>query len=217
MDILESLYEKPPHALHILDRKVRIKGPNTLLIGPKNAGKTTLIVDYLSALSSKTYLYVDLNDLRIKKEDLANNLFTFYQKHNLSLLVIDNYEKAFPLNSSMQVLLSSDDHSLQIDGLDTLFLDALDFEEFIAFSKAASIESLFNLYANYGRQPEATFLHESQLLAFLQSKLRLELYEPSLLEIFCFMATYQSRPVSLHHIYKNLKASIRLSKDKLYL
>lgn len=218
MQYLESLYEKPPLSHHFHDRKVRIEQPNTLLIGPKGAGKTSLMLDFLASRPPGSYLYLDYEDLRIPKERLKADLEAFAKTHALSLIAIDNYDPLLPLTLPTDVLLSSSDHALHVNAVEPLFVNALDFEEFIAFRKGAfSPEHLFNLYTNHGRQPSAASLPEGELARVLQAHVRLALQDPTSLTLFHFLATHQARALSLHQAYQQLKPRMKLSKDTLYL
>ncbi|MBE0495885.1 MAG: ATP-binding protein [Campylobacterales bacterium] len=217
MNALEALYEKPPLFHHFHDRKVRIETPNTLVIGPKGAGKTALLLDYLSTLSPGSFLYISLQDVRLDHDTLSDALASFCSAHQLTLLAIDNYTPTLTLPEGIPLLLSSNDHALHLPGFTRLWVDTLDFEEFIAFSKgAASSEHLFNLYANHGRSPASTTLGEAELFVYLQTSLLLDLYDPLLVILFRHMALSQSRPLSLHRLYTALKPHLKLSKDSLY-
>jgi predicted AAA+ superfamily ATPase len=214
---LESLYEKPPLFHHFHDRKTRIEHPNTLVIGPKGAGKTALMLDYLATCPAGSYLYFDFEDLRIPKATLAKDLAAFATAHSLSLVAIDNYDPALALESKTDLLLSSSDHTLHVNTLTPLYVNALDFEEFIAFRKGAfSPEHLFNLYANHGRQPSVASVHDGELAHALQTHIRGALQDTTQLVLFQFLATHQARPLSLRQAYQHLKTRMKLSKDTLY-
>ncbi|MBN2963278.1 ATP-binding protein [Sulfurospirillum sp. T05] len=217
MKALETLYEKPPIFHHFHDRKVRVETPNTLVVGPKGAGKTALLLDYLSTLPPKSFLYLSLHDVRLDPRELGDALETFCKTTPLTLLVIDDYTPALALPQDIPLLLSSTDTALHVEGFTRMLVDALDFEEFMAFSKgAASSEHLFNLYANHGRSPAHVALGETELAKALQTSLLLDLYDPLLITLFRHMALSQSRPLSLHHLYQSLKPHVKLSKDSLY-
>jgi hypothetical protein len=217
VDILETLYEKPPSLLRFQERKVHIEHPNTLLLGPSGAGKTTLILDFLSTLKTASYLYIDANDLRLEGNLSELDLGSFYHQNNLELLVIDNYYDSIALPNGCNLLLSSCDLSLHVKGLKTLHVDYLDFEEFIAFGKGSvSPQHMFNLFANHGRHPGAVHLQDSLWIEYLQNQLRLYLKSPNALTLFKQMAHFQSKPLSLHRLYNELKKDMKISKDTLY-
>lgn len=217
MEILETLYEKPPTLSRFQERKVQITSSNTLLLGPKSSGKTTLILDYLSRFDQKEYLYISAKDLRIKEELKSLDLSRFYRQNGLKLLVIDDYSKDIALPKDCNLILSSWDTSLHVKGLKRLTLDYLDFEEFIAFSKGSVLpEHIFNLYTHHGRLPGAVNLQDWAWFDFLQNQLHQSLSCPNQLYLLKQMAFFQSKPLSLHQLYKDLKNKIKLSKDTLY-
>jgi len=217
VDILETLYEKPPSLLRFQERKVHIESANTLLLGPSGAGKTTLILDFLSTLKTASYLYIDAKDLRLEGNLNGLDLGSFYHQNNLELLAIDNYCDCIILPDGCNLLLSSCDLSLHVKGLKTLRVDYLDFEEFIAFGKGSvSPQHMFNLFANHGRHPGAVHLQDSSWIEYLQNQLRLHLPSQNALTLFKQMAHFQSKPLSLHRLYSELKKDMKISKDTLY-
>ncbi len=217
MDALEALYEKPPVSHHFHDRKVSITRANTLLLGPRGSGKTALMLEYLSTLEAGSFLYVDLHDLRLNLSTLSSSLEAFCHHYPITLLAVDNYLPALSLPEHVPLLLSTTDTTLRYKKLEVLWVDMLDFEEFIAFSKRTlSSEHLFNLYANHGRSPVSVIQEEAPLLHHLQTTLKLELEEEQLVALFIKLALFQSRPLSLHHLYTTLKPTMKLSKDTLY-
>lgn len=217
MDILETLYEKPPTLLKFNERKVHIEHPNTLLLGPSGAGKTTLILDYLSTLKDGAYLYIDVNDLRLEGNISELDLGSFYHQNNLELLVIDNYCDSIALPNGCNLLLGSSDLSLHVKGFEILHVDYLDFEEFIAFSKGSVLpQHIFNLFANHGRHPGAVHLQDSSWVEYLQNQLCLHLSNQSTLTLFRQISLFQSKPLSLNNLYSQLKKEMKISKDTLY-
>lgn len=217
MDILETLYEKPPTLSRFQERKVHIEHPNTLLLGPSGAGKTTLILDYLKNFKQEQFLYIDGNDLRLSEDIASLDLASFYEKNGLELLVIDNYNSSITLPKECNLILSSSDSSLHVKGLETLHVDYLDFEEFIAFAKGSvSPQHVFNLYANHGRHPGAIHLQETQWLEYLQNQVSLSCGDTNTLYLFKKITLLQSKPLSLHRLYTELKEKIKISKDTLY-
>ena len=216
MESLEILFEKPPIVENINDRKVRINHPNTLLVGPSGSGKSTILIDFLSTKEPHSFLYINLNDLRVLKEGLFEKLEIFYKKHNLSLLAIDNLFEKPNFNTKLNLIATSQDSTLIVDGLEKVKVDMLDFEEFIAFSKDLPIKTLFNLYAKYGRSPKTLSLPQSKIISFLQENLQLALKDELLIKIFTKFSSYQSTPTSYFQIYKELKNSCKISKDRLY-
>ena len=217
MNILETLYEKPPTVPRVQERKVHIGSPNTLLLGCKGAGKTTLILDYLSTLNQGSYLYIDGDDLRLRGILGDLDIETFYRQKELQLLVVDNYPNSLALPKGCNLLLSSCDLSLQVNGLETLHVDYLDFEEFIAFGRGSvSPEHVFNLFTNHGRHPGAVHLHDTPWLKYLQNQLCLSLGDANQFALFRHIAKSQSKPLSLYRLYTQLKPRMKISKDTLY-
>jgi len=217
MQLLENLYEKPPKNSSYSGRKVQISAKKTLLIGPRKCGKTSLILDHLSTYEEEEYLYIDRADARVNDTTLNEQLLSFLKTHPIRLLVVENYDESFKIPDISEVILSSDERTLKVEGFSTLHVNPLDFEEYIAFDKRHfNINHLFNLYANHGRLPGCAMMEEHENRKYLQECLRLALHDPLSFDIFQFYAIHQSQLLSLHQVYQGLKSQVKISKDKLY-
>lgn len=214
MEILEKLYENPPIITNFLSRKHQIKSPKTIVKGSAKSGKTYIILDFLKQQKSK-FLYIDLQDLRLSLNDIAN-LDKFIEKENIQTLVIENYDFGLKLANLENIILSSRDSKLSINGFSELVVLPLDFEEFISFSrKNYDLGQLFSLYANLGRLPEFHLKFAQENVYFLQNWLKNSLNELEL-KVFSKICNYQAMPFSIHKVYQDLKQEIKISKDKVY-
>lgn len=216
MELLEYFYEKPPISTTFHGRRYRIKSDKTLILGTNRSGVSSIIIDFLSTLDKQTYLYLNLEDTRVVKEGLKN-LDTFIAKHNISHLCIENYKKDFPLPDVKNIILSSNDLTLEIQNFEILLIKPLNFEEFIGFGQRNfNSEHIFSLYANAGRFPKSASLNSFENKFYLQESIKLALNDDISQNLFYLLAKNQSKPYSLFKAYKTLKPSMKLSKDKLY-
>ncbi len=215
MDLLENLYEKPPLATNFYPRAYQIEHKKTLIKTMPKSGTTSIIVDFLSSLEPKNYLYMDLNDLRIlhvKKEKLN----IFIEKNNISYLVVENYTADFSLPHVKNIILTCKNQNLHVENFFSLHVKGLSFEEFIAHEKRHfDTKHLFSLYAKAGTLPKSASLDEYENKFYLQEVLHVNLDQMSL-QLFCLLAKNQSCTYSLLKAYNKLKQSIKISKDKLY-
>ncbi len=214
METLEILYDIKHKNNHFFDRKFKFISKKTLLKGLKKSGKTSLIIDYLQNFSHEEILYIDLDDTRVDRGQIAKNLVNFTKTKPLKILVIENYDKSFKLPDIEEIILTCKD---DIEGFDNRYLYPLDFEEFISFdTRHSNIEHLFNLYANKGTYPQILINNSNSVHWAMQEMLKLMLNQKHEFEIFKALSIYQSSKVSAFSIYNSLKDKIKISKDKLY-
>ena len=215
MKFLDHLYEKEFKLNRFYQRKATITHPKTILYGPSNSGKTTILLDYISNRKKGTYLYIDFNDLRIK-EAIFIGLPSFIKNKNIKLLIFDNFDFSFTIPPCDEVIVSTN-KNITLDGFQRVDIYPLDFEEFIAFEKREfNIKSIFNTYATTGTYPimstipKDSFIKEFQKLIISQMDSKLEL------EIFKAFALSQGERISPYAIFNELKIFHKISKDKFY-
>lgn len=214
METLENLYEIKHKNNHFFDRKLSISSKRTLIKGVKKAGKTSLIIDYISNFPKEEVLYIDLNDTRVDKNEIAKNLSKFIKSKPIKILVIENFDNSFKLPNVEEIILTCNE---EIEGFDSFTLYPLDFEEFISFdSRHSNIEHIFNIYTNSGSYPQIILNSTNSVYWSMQEMLKIMIRDEKEFEIFRTLSLYQSSLVSLFKIYNQLKNKIKISKDKLY-
>jgi len=184
----------------IQQRKIKLKYQNTFIYGPKGVGKTFLILDFLKDFKGK-FIYIDLEDPREKKLDLSN----------YDLVILENYNKFFPLPNTTTFLTSTTDMNLR--GFKKIELRNLDFEEYFSFDRHQSITHSFNYFLTDGNSAELLFLDDFFKAKKLQDNLKLMPYDRDILK---FLFSHIGEKFSLYQIYQILKKQKKLSKDKFY-
>ena len=213
--MLEALYNLSNKKTNLIPRKYQIEAPLTIIKGAAKTGKTSIIKQYLSTLPSAAYLYIDLNDLRIEKETVKQELIKFCTDNKIHTLVIEAYELSIPLPNVSQIILSTED-ALEIEGFKRLDVYNLDFEEFLAFdSKYDSLDNAFTHFLQTSSYPELYFAHQDNRQKQLQNILRLSL-NPLELQIMIHSARLLGQKVSAFQMYERLKQQQKLSKDMFY-
>ncbi len=214
MQLLENLYDIKHKNNHFYDRKLRISSKRTLVNGPKKSGKTTIIIDYISKFAQNEILYVDLNDTRVDKKNIAKNIHKFVKNNPIKILVIENFDSSFELPDTEEIILTCRD---SLDGFDTITLFPLDFEEFISFdARHSNIEHIFQIYANTGSYPQVVLNSSNSVHWSMQEMLTVMIDDKIEFEIFKKLSEAQSSKISLYQIYNQLKSFIKISKDSLY-
>ncbi len=217
MEMLDYFYEKPPQFSNFVPRRYQITDKKTLIVGMKKSGITSIIADFLSTLDKKSYLYLNLEDVRVNKIELKN-LNSFIKKKAISHLVIENFRENFKLPFVENIILTCNNVNFKLQGFSFLHVKPLSFEEFIGFGQRNfNTEYLFSLYANRGKLPKSANLTSFENKLYLQDNINLCLKEDVSKKLFYLLAKKQSTPYSLFQAYKELKPLMKISKDKLYL
>lgn len=222
--MFEILYQNQIKNVKFINRKSYISSPKTLIIGALGSGKTYVLCEFLEQFKDKERLYLNLKDLRVKKDEILLNLKDFLlQNSEIKAVGIDNINSQNDLKiikECQQIcenfIVTSSNKSLKIDGFATLNLNYLDYEEFIAFSrKNVEPNMLFSHFLAHGGAVKSAFLDINENVQYLQNELKKELSQNEL-NILKECAMHISSSLSTFEIYKNLKKSIKVSKDSVY-
>ncbi|WP_169764274.1 ATP-binding protein [Campylobacter mucosalis] len=221
MQELELLYELALKNVKFTNRKYFISANKTLLIGATGSGKTSLICEYLSNFKPTQRLYIDLNDLRVKRAKILQNLKEFLQsKTEIQVLCVENVnadELGFLQDITTQnIIISTTQKHIKIDGFATINLPYLDYEEFISFfKKNLDPDMLFSYFLAHGGAVKSSLIDATEVPQSLANNLKKELNEIELAVIKeCVLRCNEQ--VSVFEIYKSLKEQIKISKDSVY-
>jgi predicted AAA+ superfamily ATPase len=213
--MLDALYNLSYKKPNLISRKCQITKPFTIIKGAAKTGKTSIIRQYLSTLPSASYLYIDLNDLRIDTAVVKQELTAFCEDNNIHTLVIEAYDQSIPLPNVSQIILSTEE-TLEIEGFEHLNVYNLDFEEFLAFdSRYDTLENAFTHFLQTSSYPELYFAHQDNRHKQMQSILRLSL-NPLELQMMIHSAKLVGQKVSAFQMFERLKQQQKLSKDMFY-
>ena len=213
--MLDTLYNLSNKKTNLIPRKYQVINAFTIVKGASKTGKTSIIKQYLSSLQSDSFLYIDLNDLRIDKEVIKDELQSFCIANKIHTLVIEAYEKDIPLPNVSSVILSTEE-DLTIEGFNRLNVYNLDFEEFLAFdTRYDSLDTAFTHFLQTSSYPEMYFVHQDHRQKQLQNILKLSL-NPLELQIMMHSAKLLGQKVSAFQMFERLKLQQKLSKDMFY-
>lgn len=199
-----------------LARRFTIEHPKTLIYGPPKSGKTSLAIDFAvnSNFPSKKIIYFDLNDLRFSYEEAKSELLKLYLEKRIELLIIDGYSPTFSLPHLDHIILISQ-HNISLPSFHSFSCSNLTFVEYISFcSKNISIDSLLKAFIRDGNLPQMPFLNEHQKIKTKQESIKLAI--PEDLDLFIYLASFQSQKITIFQFFTMLKKRIRISKDKIY-
>lgn len=216
MTTLEFCHELEFSKINFIERKVRITHPKTILYGPPKSGKSYLIFDYLSNFESKDYIYIDLDDIRNSKDEIIENLEEYVFKNRIKVIVLENFEFDFKLPFCDSVIISTKKNRL-LKGFKNLFLNPLDFEEYLLHDKKnQNITHAFNHFLKYGNLPISLNTPEFKIYEQLQDFMKLLCKDETTFKILQTLINNIDEKKSLNQLFLSLKNSIKISKDKFY-
>ena len=211
--LLDELYKIDLTCNHHVERKIQLDGQSYQINGIAQSGKTELVKAYLLTCKKSSYLYIDLDDVRIEKEELDSALQNFCIANKISILVLDNYTPDVKIVNVSQLILCSRKH-YEIDFLTTITLYPLDFEEFLAFESRYDSTALSH-YLQLGGFAALHRITADNRAKYIQEKFRQALSE---LEFDILLTCTKSlgQKLSAFNIYEKLKQKRKISKDMLY-
>lgn len=220
--MFDYFYSQQIHLKQIL-RKCKLGTKNTLILGPKGAGKKNLIISYIKEnyqdmlLINASEIYFDKALLKNLPHFLKNNPkikalalldFTFcdlcelFYEHDGKLICKDFFAKAI---KDICVFISSSIGTLSIHGFDNVLLDFLDFEEYLANSKQSEPKLALNEYLRQGR------MIKENKKDFLKAN-----FTPKELLIIKQIVPKIAESFSVNKLFLSLKQTQAISKDKIY-
>lgn len=200
--MLNYLYENQPKLFDFIPRKITIKSGKNLVFGSPLSGKTTLGLNWIKNYTNS--FYINASDLRYNIDYPA--LCEFVRQKNIEAICIDDITKEPLILPKIQnILLLSNQKSLEINDFNKARVFGLDFEEFIAFSKSGANFSQFMSVGN--SLPQNSDLLRYAVRAKISSLAAKILSSKSL---------YESPYFNALGIFRELKESLKLSKDALY-
>lgn len=224
MDILEMFYQNPPKNLFFQNRKQCIENTARILIkGAINSGKSALGIEWLNQNATKEQiLWVNLDDLRCDEKEICQNLVPFLKANSkIKFVFLDGLRNDTNLPDFSQfyeisLLISTCDKSINLDNFKQIYLNNLDFEEFIAFyPKNFDISTTFSNFINFGNGLNNTKFDVFEINKFLQSLILSKLNEIQR-KIFAQCIAYTHRNFSTFLLYKDIKQNDKTSKNSVY-
>ena len=182
----------------IFDRKVNLKFENTLIIAPKDSGKTYLILNFLKEFEG-SYFYTDFNNY-FKEE---------FQKSDLT--IFENYDFSMELPNNPTFITSTKD--IEVPNFKKIYLKSLDFEEYFSFNSNISPNVVFSHFLKDGNSPALPFKDEFFKMEYLREKIELMPYNKVILK---FLLQNIGQKFSLYQIYETIKKRVKISKDTIY-
>jgi hypothetical protein len=218
MQLLEYFYDRNNEITTYHQRKFTIPSlPKLLIFGAPASGKSSMVLDYLMALDSEDFLYIDFRDPKFLFRDMMEeDIEGFVEANGIKLVVLDHYEHGyfehFPFVEELIVI--SDSYYDYGEGFGVLEVPLLDYEEFFSFQKRGGERQIFNLFLRQGTLPQlATYSmpKEQLFLNFLKTH-----FTDSEQRLLAILAHFNGAVVTTFQIYSYAKERYKISKDLIY-
>jgi len=217
MNILEQIYEINFNKINFYERKVSIDYKNTIIVGPPKSGKSYLIYDYLSQFQAEEYIYIDFKDYKNDTSFTQKDLENFIKKNNIEVLVCENFDFSIGLPQNVESIIITTQISQKLDDFESIYLDGLDFEEFLLFDvKHQNSSNSFNSFLKYGNFPEIIEYSESKRATRNLEICKLYCEDKTQQEILLLLIKNGGEKKSIFQLFNSLKKEMKISKDKFY-
>jgi hypothetical protein len=216
MNILEQIYDIDLPKINFFERKITINNNYTILKGPPKSGKTYLIYDYLSNFKKEEYLYIDLGEYKNNDLESFSFLEEFINQNNIKVLIIENYKFQFQLPKVTSIIISTD-MDKNLEDFSTLYVNNLDFEEYLLFdTKHQNISHSFNAFLKYGNFPEIIEYNDIKKQHRNYEICQIHCMDEVKLNILFLFIKSMGEKKSVFQLFNQMKKSGKISKDRFY-
>lgn len=219
MDILDYFYNKSYSHINFFPRKYLIeKGAKTLIYGVPSCGKTYIVLDYLNSLEEGDALYIDLQDPKLKFNQIAvEDIERFISKNGIKTLILDHYipNQFIKFPAVDELIVVSNIPSDEFNSFNRLRVSYLDYEEFFSFQKKNSQKYIFNLFLKRGTIVQLAVDLNRPKEELLKNFLRVNFSELER-NLLIVLSHFNSLNVTPYHIYTYAKRYFKISKDSVY-
>ena len=217
MNILEQIYEINFHKINFTERKVAITHNNTVIMGPPKSGKTYLIYDYLTSYKENEYLYIDFLDYKNDRNEISKYLEDFIKTHTIKVLILENFNFDINIPQGLESTLITTNEVKKLEGFETIYVEGLDFEEFLLFdTKHQTSSNSFNSFLKFGNFPEIIEYSENKKINRNYEISKLYCDDFIQMQILFLFIKNVGEKKSIYQLFNSLKKEHKVSKDRFY-
>ena len=210
---LDEIYKSDLTLSNYIERKVTIPSHNVILWGMPLSGISTLIKSYLHGFKKSKQLYINCLDERIDIEEFNQNIASFCSDNGIEVVVYEHYHPNLHVVNNAQVILTSYAPLIK-EGFETLHVNPLDFEEFLAYEHHFDSTAL-NHFITLGALPIMHTIDAYSRPLYLQSHLKSALSH-SEYQLLKLVALFNAQKRSAYQLYTTLKEHTKTSKNSIY-
>ncbi|MFC3847013.1 ATP-binding protein [Helicobacter baculiformis] len=209
------LQENFAHALtqkELLPRFYALKPSKLLLYGSAKVGKSMCALAL--ARDFKHPVYVDGNDTRLEINYLKEILLTLHLENKMDILIAKHCPSDLFLPPLEHIILIQFTPTPIPQGFSAQKILPLNFAEYVCAYKKESRSTLFARFLKEGNCPATLHLNPFQKIHRKQEIYKLFL--GTQFPLFKALLRFQALNVTTHHLYIQLKKTLKLSKDTFY-
>jgi hypothetical protein len=217
MNLLEYYQNQLPSSENFIPRKCQLPLDGDInLYGVRGAGKTSIMLDYLSEEVSEDILYIDYEDPNLIFNTLELlTLQQYIDRNHIKILVLDHYEEGLLSNfPNVLRLIIITRTIVKSKNFIHIELFPLDYEEFLAFENTSSQNRGFNHFLRSGTLPllaRSQKITAQAMKTFFQSS-----FDSQEQKLLLLLAQHHTKHLTTHQIYTFAKEKFKVSKDWLY-
>jgi hypothetical protein len=217
MNLLEYYQNQLPSSENFIPRKCQLPLDGDInLYGVRGAGKTSIMLDYLSEEVSEDILYIDYEDPNLIFNTLeVLTLQQYIDRNHIKILVLDHYEEGLLSNfPNVLRLIIITRTIVKSKNFIHIELFPLDYEEFLAFENTSSQNRGFNHFLRSGTLPllaRSQKITAQAMKTFFQSS-----FDSQEQKLLLLLAQHHTKHLTTHQIYTFAKEKFKVSKDWLY-
>ena len=217
MNLLEYYQNQHPSDENFVPRKCQLPLNGDInLYGVRGAGKTSIVLDYISEEESEDVLYIDIEDPNLIFNTLETlTLQQYIDRNHIKILVLDHYEEGLLSNfpNVLKVIIITR-VPLEDKNFTPIELFPLDYEEFLAFESTSAQNRGFNHFLRSGTLPLLARSQKTSTQAmkmFFQSS-----FDRQEQKLLLLLAQHHTKHLTTYQIYTFAKEKFKVSKDWLY-
>ena len=217
MEILEQLQNQLYLSENFIPRKAQIIDIHRVnIFGVRGSGKSSLVIDYINNnLDIEEVLYIDFdNPLLVLNHIDSKMIDDFIKENEITTLILDHYRVDYlSYIPDVDNIIIISRINLRLDEYNLIELFALDYEEFIAFEKKSSTNSL-NSFLKLGTLPQ--IVKEGAIDANMIKRFLSTSFTPNEQQLLTILASFNTKNITVNQIYLYAKDRFKISKDWLY-
>lgn len=211
--MINEFYNIKLKHLNIKHRIVLEEDLNYFIYGIGGVGKSFIAYEYIKN-SKKNHLYIDINNYKIKKLNLYDEITSFIKEKVVDILILDNFTKQYKdiINIPIKQIIAISDKIIPLKNFNNIEIFPLSYIEFkILFDSKITLNHFIrggNIFNNFKDNFNFKDKNSINLL-----KLKLSANQFMILQE---IVVFQSTAITLHQLYLHIKNENKISKDTFY-
>ncbi|WP_121020220.1 ATP-binding protein [Helicobacter vulpis] len=210
--ILQESLKQTLAQQELLARPLTVDASRLLFYGSAKVGKSICALHL--ARGFKHPIYVDGKDTRLEIPQLKDALLKLYSEDKMDILIAKHCPKDLFLPPLEHIILIQFTPTPLPHGFSARAIWPLNFAQYVQAHKGETLSSLFARFLKGGNCPAT--LHLSPFQKIRRKQEIYQLFLGAQFPLFKALLRFQALNVTTHHLYIQLKKTLKLSKDTFY-